>query len=94
MLTVSNRTLNQGTEHAFVVLAEVNALIAEGRPIVSFAIGQPDFVTPGHIMDAAKRAMDEGQTGYTASAGITELRAAVADYLTRTRGIPVAADLA
>ena len=92
MLSVSKRTQNLGTEHAFVVLAEVNALAAQGKPIISFAIGQPDYVTPGHIMDAAKRAMDEGHTGYTASAGIVELRAAVADYLTRTRGISVAAE--
>ena len=92
MPSVSNRTLSLGTEHAFVVLAEVNELIAQGKPIISFAIGQPDFVTPGHIMDAAKRAMDEGHTGYTASAGIVELRAAVADYLTRTRNIAVSAE--
>ena len=89
MAAISDRTLNLGTEHAFIVLAEVNRLIAEGRPIISFAIGQPDFITPGNIREAAKRAMDAGHTGYTASAGIPELRAAVAAFLTRTRGIPV-----
>ena len=89
MPPVSNRTLSLGTEHAFVVLAEVNKLIAEGKPIISFAIGQPDFVTPGNIREAAKQAMDDGQTGYTASAGIVELREAVAAYLGRTRGMPV-----
>lgn len=87
MPTVSDRTRNLGTEHAFVVLAEVNTLIAEGKQILSFAIGQPDFITPGNIMDAAKRAMDDGHTGYTASAGIPELRKAAADYLSATRGI-------
>jgi aspartate/methionine/tyrosine aminotransferase len=92
MPTVSNRTRNLGTEHAFVVLAEVNALVAQGRDIISFAIGQPDFVTPKSIMEAAKRAMDAGYTGYTASAGIPELRQAVADNLSRTRGIPVKPD--
>ncbi len=92
MPAISQRTLSLGTEHAFVVLAEVNRLVAEGRPIISFAIGQPDFVTPAHIMEAAKKAMDDGHTGYTASAGIAELREAVADYLSRTRGIPVAAE--
>ncbi|MCH7478558.1 MAG: aminotransferase class I/II-fold pyridoxal phosphate-dependent enzyme, partial [SAR324 cluster bacterium] len=89
MAAISDRTLNLGTEHAFIVLAEVNRLIAEGRPIISFAIGQPDFITPGNIREAAKRAMDAGHTGYTASAGIPELRAAVAAFLTRTRGISV-----
>jgi aspartate/methionine/tyrosine aminotransferase len=81
-----------GTEHAFVVLAEVNKLIAEGRRIISFSIGQPDFVTPKNIREAAKRAMDAGHTGYTASAGIPELRKAVAEYLTRTRQVPVDAE--
>jgi aspartate/methionine/tyrosine aminotransferase len=81
-----------GTEHAFVVLAEVNKLIAEGRKIISFSIGQPDFVTPKNIREAAKRAMDAGHTGYTASAGIPELRKAVAEYLTRTRQVPVDAE--
>jgi aspartate/methionine/tyrosine aminotransferase len=87
MPTVSRRTRELGTEHAFVVLAEVNKLIAEGRDIISFSIGQPDFVTPVNIREAAKRAMDEGKTGYTASAGIPELRQAVADYLGRSRGL-------
>ncbi|MBF0277949.1 MAG: pyridoxal phosphate-dependent aminotransferase [SAR324 cluster bacterium] len=91
MLPISRRTQSLGTEHAFVVLAEVNKLTDEGRSIISFAIGQPDFVTPGHIMDAAKTAMDAGHTGYTASAGIPELRSAVAEYLASTRGIKVAA---
>jgi aspartate/methionine/tyrosine aminotransferase len=89
MPPISERTLTLGTEHAFVVLAEVNRLIGEGKPIISFAIGQPDFITPAHIREAAKRAMDDGQTGYTASAGIPELRGAVAAYLSRTRDIPV-----
>jgi aspartate/methionine/tyrosine aminotransferase len=87
MPSVSQRTRNLGTEHAFVVLSEVNRLLAEGRDILSFAIGQPDYVTPGNIREAAKRAMDAGKTGYTPSAGIPELRTAAADYLSRTRGV-------
>jgi aspartate/methionine/tyrosine aminotransferase len=89
MPPVSNRTLTLGTEHAFVVLAEVNALSSQGRNIISFAIGQPDFVTPTTIREAAKRAMDAGHTGYTASAGIPELRQAIAETLSRTRNIPM-----
>lgn len=92
MVSISKRTASLGTEHAFVVLAEVNDLIAQGKDIVSFAIGQPDFITPAHIRQAAKNAMDAGHTGYTPSAGIPELRTAVAGYLSRTRGIPVSAE--
>ena len=59
---ISHRTQNLGTEHAFVVLAEVNRLLAEGKDIISFSIGQPDFRTPQNICLAAKRAIDEGST--------------------------------
>jgi len=89
---ISQRTRSLGTEHAFVVLAEVNQLIAEKRPVISFAIGQPDFVTPANIRRAAARALDEGKTGYTASAGIAELRTAAAAALSRTRKVAVAPD--
>ncbi|HUJ74181.1 MAG TPA: pyridoxal phosphate-dependent aminotransferase [bacterium] len=89
---ISHRAQALGTEHAFVVLAEVNQLLAEGRKIISFAIGQPDFVTPANVRDAAKRALDAGHTGYTPSAGIPELRQAVAEYLARTRRIEVSPD--
>jgi len=89
---ISHRTRSLGTEHAFVVLAEVNQLIAKQRPVISFAIGQPDFVTPANIRRAAARALDEGKTGYTASAGIAELRTAAAAALSRTRKVAVAPD--
>ncbi|MFO1353122.1 MAG: aminotransferase class I/II-fold pyridoxal phosphate-dependent enzyme, partial [Gammaproteobacteria bacterium] len=92
MAPISKRTQGLGTEHAFTVLAEVNGLIAKGRDIISFAIGQPDFATPKNICDAAKRAIDQGKHGYTPSPGIPELRKAAADFLARTRQIPVAAD--
>ena len=67
-----------GTENAFVVLAEVNELVRQGRDIVSFCIGQPDFPTPANIQDAAIAAIRAGKHGYTPSAGIDELRAAAA----------------
>ncbi|HEX7926583.1 MAG TPA: pyridoxal phosphate-dependent aminotransferase [bacterium] len=89
---ISNRTRGLGTEDAFVVLAEVNKLIADGKPIISFGIGQPDFITPRNIREAAKVAMDAGKTGYTASAGVPELRKAVADYLSKSRKIDVRPD--
>jgi aspartate/methionine/tyrosine aminotransferase len=92
MLSLSRRARELGTENAFVVLGEVGRLQAEGKDIVSFCIGQPDFPTPEHIRAAGKRAIDEGHTGYTPSPGIPALRTAVADYFSRTRGIEVAPD--
>ncbi len=92
MANVSQRAQSLGTENAFIVLAEVNKLIREGRDIISFCIGQPDFHTPTHIQDAGVKAIREGKHGYTPSAGIPELRHAVAEDFTRTRGIKVDAD--
>ena len=89
MVDISARTLNLGTENAFVVLKEVNELLAKGRDIVNFCIGQPDFDTPDYIKQAAIKALENGKTGYTASAGIPELREAVATYLSETRNIEV-----
>jgi aspartate/methionine/tyrosine aminotransferase len=89
MVEISARTLNLGTENAFVVLKEVNELLAKGRDIVNFCIGQPDFDTPDYIKQAAIEALENGKTGYTASAGIPELREAVATYLSETRNIEV-----
>ncbi|MFA4983529.1 MAG: pyridoxal phosphate-dependent aminotransferase [Candidatus Micrarchaeia archaeon] len=88
-MEVSKRTLQLGTETAFEVLAEVNKLAREGKNIVSFCIGQPDFDTPKHIKDAGIRAISEGKTNYTDSAGIMPARTAVAAYLSRTRKIEV-----
>ncbi len=92
MANVSQRAQSLGTENAFIVLAEVNKLIREGRDIISFCIGQPDFHTPMNIQDAGVKAIREGRHGYTPSSGIPELRQAVADDFTRTRGIKVDAD--
>ena len=92
MPTLSRRTRELGTENAFVVLGEVERLIASGKSIVSFCIGQPDFPTPDHVRLAGIRAITQGKTGYTASPGIAELRAAAARFFTRTRGIEVTPD--
>jgi len=92
MLALSRRAASLGTENAFVVLAEVNALLRAGRDIVSFCIGQPDFPTPTHIQDAAVAAVRGGKHGYTPSAGIDELRAAAAASMSRLRGIPIGPD--
>ena len=87
---LAKRADSLGTENAFVVLAEVNALIAAGEDIVSFCIGQPDFPTPVHIQDAAVAAIRGGKHGYTGSAGIDELRAAAAKSMSALRGIAIA----
>ncbi len=89
MPAIAKRALDLGTENAFVVLAEVNARIRAGHDVVSFCIGQPDFPTPVNIQDAAVAAIRGGRHGYTPSAGIDELRAAVAADILRTRGLKV-----
>jgi aspartate/methionine/tyrosine aminotransferase len=88
-MELSQRTSLLGTENAFVVLGEVEELVRRGKDVISFCIGQPDFVTPDHIREAAIKAIRDGKTGYTASAGIVELRSAVARQLGRERGIDV-----
>jgi aspartate/methionine/tyrosine aminotransferase len=92
MPALSRRAESLGTENAFVVLAEVNALIRAGKDVISFCIGQPDFPTPVHIQDAAVDAIRAGKHGYTPSAGIDELRAAAAGSMSRLRGLDIAPD--
>ena len=89
---LSRRAESLGTENAFVVLAEVNALTREGRDIVSFCIGQPDFPTPRYVQDAAIAAIKSGKHGYTPSAGIDELREAAANDLGSRRGLDIRAE--
>jgi aspartate/methionine/tyrosine aminotransferase len=89
MPAISRRTADLGTENAFVVLAEVTALARQGRDLISFCIGQPDFATPMHIQDAAIDAIRAGKHGYTPSAGIDELREAAAAYMGRMRGLAI-----
>ncbi|HEX9182134.1 MAG TPA: pyridoxal phosphate-dependent aminotransferase [Burkholderiales bacterium] len=86
MPEISRRAQSLGTENAFVVLAEVNALVRQGKDIVSFCIGQPDFPAPDNVQEAAIRAIKGGKHGYTPSAGIDELRAAAAKYMAGMRG--------
>jgi aspartate/methionine/tyrosine aminotransferase len=90
--SISRRTGELGTENAFVVLAEVNALVRQGKDVISFCIGQPDFPTPDNIQEAAVRAVKGGKHGYTPSAGIDELRQAAACYMGRMRGLGIRAE--
>src|SRR5215475_6765960 len=92
MPQISKRASSLGTENAFVVLAEVTALAREGKDIISFCIGQPDFPAPQNVQDAAIRAIREGKHGYTPSAGIDPLREATAKYMAGMRGgLPIRA---
>ena len=81
-----------GEENAFAVLARATALAAQGRDIINLGIGQPDFRTPDHIVEASIKALRDGHHGYTASNGITPLREAVAADLHRRFTVEVSPD--
>ena len=79
---------NLGTETAFEVLARAAKLAAAGKDVINLGIGQPDFKTPGHVVEAAIKAMRDGHHGYTPAKGIPELREAVAaDTLKRRSAV-------
>jgi len=81
-----------GEENAFAVLARASALAAQGRDIISLGIGQPDFRTPDHIVEAAVKALRDGEHGYTAANGIPVLREAVAADLHKRFAVNVSPD--
>jgi aspartate/methionine/tyrosine aminotransferase len=81
-----------GTETAFEVLAKAKALEKQGRSVVHLEIGEPDFDTPSNIKEAAIKAMKSGYTHYVPAAGIPELRTAIAEYLSKSRGVNVDPD--
>ena len=89
MLKLSKKMNWLGTETAFEVLARAEALSREGRDIINLGIGQPDFKTPPHVVEAAIRALRNGHHGYTPSPGVLPLREAVARDLFRWRGVEV-----
>ena len=77
---------NLGTESAFGVLARAGALSAAGKDIINLGIGQPDFRTPEHIVEAGIKALQDGAHGYTPSMGFVSLREAVWQGLTERYG--------
>ena len=91
MLT-ADRMARLGTESAFEVLARAEALRREGRDIINLGIGQPDFPTPPHIVEAARKALADGHHGYTPANGILALREAVAADIASHRGVEVDPD--
>ena len=88
-MKLASRLSRLGTETAFEVLAEVNELRSKGRDIITLSIGEPACGTAPNIKDAAKKALDKDLTHYSPSAGITEFRQIIAQYVSSTRGIPV-----
>jgi aspartate/methionine/tyrosine aminotransferase len=89
---IAQRMSRLGTESAFEVLARARALERQGREIIHLEIGEPDFDTPAHIREAAKRALDAGATHYGPAAGLPELREAIAKDVAATRHIEVTAE--
>ncbi|HXF36899.1 MAG TPA: pyridoxal phosphate-dependent aminotransferase [Actinomycetota bacterium] len=83
-MELAPRMARLGTESAFEVLARARALETTGREVIHLQIGEPDFDTPEHIRQAAKEALDRGETHYVPAPGIPALREAVAAFLERT----------
>ena len=88
----AHRNLNLGTETAFSVLARANKLASEGKNIINLGIGQPDFQTPEHIVEAGIKALKDGHHGYTQSTGIPQLREAVSDDIERRHKVNISPD--
>jgi aspartate aminotransferase len=91
-LRLARRMARLGTETAFEVLVRARALEAQGKDVIHLEIGEPDFDTPPHIVEAAVNALHKGYTHYSPSSGVPELRQTIAEYIASTRNIPVAAD--
>ena len=91
-LQLARRMSRLGTETAFEVLNKARALERQGRSIVHLEIGEPDFDTPANVVEAGIDALRKGWTHYGPSAGLPDLRQAIADYVSRTRNIKVTSD--
>jgi aspartate/methionine/tyrosine aminotransferase len=91
-MRLAKRMENLGTETAFEVLAKAKKLEAEGKHIIHLEIGEPDFTTPDNIIQAAIKSLQAGDTHYTPSNGIIELRTSIAKYISKTRGTNVIPD--
>jgi aspartate/methionine/tyrosine aminotransferase len=91
-MELSDRMGRMGTESAFEVLARARELEERGRKVIHLEIGEPDFETPPHIVEAATGALRDGHTGYSPAGGIPELREAASSFFARTRGVEVPAE--
>ncbi len=88
-MKLADRMNHIGVESAFEVLVRARELERQGKHVIHLEIGEPDFPTPAHIVEAAKRALDEGYTHYGPTQGLPELRESVARYVSTTRNIRV-----
>jgi aspartate aminotransferase len=88
-MSLASSIARLGTETAFEVLARAKALEAQGREIIHLQIGEPDFDTPPHVVEAGVKALRDGFTHYCPAPGLPVLREACADYLSRSRGLQV-----
>src|SRR5271166_2113739 len=88
-LQLARRMSRLGTETAFEVLNRARALERQGKSIIHLEIGEPDFDTPSNVIEAGANAMRSGWTHYGPAAGQPELRQALAEYVSRTRGVKV-----
>src|SRR5882757_1765204 len=88
-LKLAQRMSRLGTETAFEVLVKARALEAQGKSVIHLEIGEPDFDTPGNIVDSAVGALRQGWTHYGPSPGLPQLRHAMAGHGGRRRGIPL-----
>ena len=88
-MKIAANFLRMGTESAFVVLAKAKKLEAEGKEIINLGIGQPDFRTPQHIVEAGKQALEAGHHGYTAANGMIELRTSVCKHVHKMYGATI-----
>src|SRR6202165_3706706 len=86
-LHLAKRMSRLGTETAFEVLNKARALERKGKEIIHLEIGEPDFDTPGNVVEAGIDALRKGWTHYGPSAGLPELWQAVAEYVSQTRGV-------
>jgi aspartate/methionine/tyrosine aminotransferase len=91
-LLLAGRMARLGTETAFEVLSKARGLEKQGKSIIHLEIGEPDFDTPANVVEAAVDALRKGWTHYGPSAGLPELRQAIAEYVSRTRGVEVSPD--
>ena len=91
-LRLASRMSRLGTETAFEVLNRARALEKQGKEIIHLEIGEPDFDTPSNVVEAGVDALRKGWTHYGPSAGLPELRQTIADYVSRTRKVPVSSD--
>src|SRR5580700_3563958 len=91
-MKLAERMHRMGVESAFDVLVRARALEAQGKSVIHLEIGEPDFPTPPHIVEAAKKALDDGWTHYGPTQGYPELREAIAQHISETRRVAVGAD--